>query len=375
MKISGGAVIVNSQTIEPPKNRVETPLQSALFHDFEVAICGENKRTIKAAELLAQRLTSNFSMTYRVGLASGSEIPDVINRKTQFQNHDFVLVNGDKNLSIPKIIVLDESKGRNGVGGMNDQQNVIARVGIKESCVGSDQPYFNLYSELEIASFIEQFFKGKASQRQLLGLVLAGGESRRMKTDKALVRVEGQSLLQRSIKVLSPFVKEVFISARPGQRNQAQTDGVPVITDRLDGFGPFGGILSALLFRPQNPWLVIACDLPNLDPTTLERLLLNRCPLKHATVYISETDGLPEPLCAVYEPRSFTRLLEHLAIGDYGLRKMLMNSRIKELQNCHQNSLFNLNTPEDLQTLRNLQLPNAEKCKTQQSSLTTWKTQ
>jgi molybdopterin-guanine dinucleotide biosynthesis protein A len=77
-----------------------------------------------------------------------------------------------------------------------------------------------------------------------------------------------------------------------------------VIVDEHDDAGPIAGIAAAQTAHPAAAWLVVACDLPFLGAATLEHLVSHRDPARAATAYRSAHDGLPEPLCAIWEPAS-----------------------------------------------------------------------
>jgi molybdopterin-guanine dinucleotide biosynthesis protein A len=81
------------------------------------------------------------------------------------------------------------------------------------------------------------------------------------------------------------------------------------IVDRHADVGPLAGIVAAQLEYPGVAWLVVACDLPFLDQITLEHLIRARQPERAATAYRSNWDGLPEPLCTIYEPKSAEAIL------------------------------------------------------------------
>jgi len=111
--------------------------------------------------------------------------------------------------------------------------------------------------------------------REVYGLVLAGGQSRRMGRDKALLLRDGQSQLAHMVSLLDAVVDRVFVSARSEQTADAERSRFELIVDRYDDMGPVAGILSALQEYPEVDWLVVACDLPNIDDSTLRFLLEN----------------------------------------------------------------------------------------------------
>jgi molybdopterin-guanine dinucleotide biosynthesis protein A len=183
----------------------------------------------------------------------------------------------------------------------------------------------------------------------IFGLVLAGGRSRRMNTDKAALFVDGYSQLERSVNLLKRVCDEVFVSVRNDQGDDPLRSRYPLIIDRFDDAGPLAGILSAQLDHPERTWLVVACDLPLLDEESLRFLIRNRDATKFATAYRSSTDELPEPLCAIYEPHSHKSLVESLEQNRFCPRKILINSDIELLQQPNADALDNMNTPEDLE--------------------------
>jgi len=105
--------------------------------------------------------------------------------------------------------------------------------------------------------------------------------------------------------------------------------------------------------HPEAAWLVSACDLPFLDPATLATLVSQRNPLKIATAFKSANDGLPEPLCAIWEPRARQRLLQAAGINSGCPRKVLIESAPLLLDLANERALDNANTPEDFEAARN----------------------
>ena len=183
---------------------------------------------------------------------------------------------------------------------------------------------------------------------KLYGLVLAGGRSRRMGRDKALLERDGQTQLQYAFSLLKDLTDRQFVSTRADQQDDPERQRFPQIVDRYDDLGPVAGILSALETQPDTAWLVIACDLPNLDKRTLEYLVENAAREKPFTAYRSSHDGLPEPLCAIYRSRSAAIIRAFIADGIVCPRKMLIRSDSDLLDQPNPAALDNVNTPDDL---------------------------
>lgn len=180
----------------------------------------------------------------------------------------------------------------------------------------------------------------------LNGLVLAGGKSKRMGTDKDLIKWHGKEQRYHVADMLENFCEEVFVSCRSEQEKDIDV-AYKRLPDTFLNMGPFGGILSALRSQRDKAWLVVACDMPLLNEATVRFLIANRDAQKIATTYQSPHDGLPEPLVTIWEPDSYPVLLSFLGMGNTCPRKVLMNNDVLMLQSAHPETLMNVNTPEE----------------------------
>lgn len=172
-----------------------------------------------------------------------------------------------------------------------------------------------------------------------------------MQRDKAALAYGGEVQTARAFRLLEPHCERVFLSNRSEQADWPGHAGFPQIHDDR-GEGPLAGILCAMRTAPGRAWLVLACDLPYLDPATLAHLVANRDRARIATAYKSAHDGKPEPLCAIYEPAGLDALQ---AIFDGGLhcpRRALMQSDIRLLEPINPAALDNVNNPEDYEAAR-----------------------
>jgi len=168
-----------------------------------------------------------------------------------------------------------------------------------------------------------------------------------MQRDKAALTYHGRTQLDWAVAVLQPHVSRVFISVRPDQTNDSIRARYEQIVDTREGLGPAAGIVAAQARFPQAAWLVLACDLPFLDESTLAHLIFARQPQRLATAYRSSHDGLPEPLCAIYEPASREPLLAYIASGKQCPRKFLINADTQLIDEPNPRALDNVNTPEE----------------------------
>ena len=186
-----------------------------------------------------------------------------------------------------------------------------------------------------------------ADAAPLYGLILAGGSSSRMHRDKAALRYRGRSQLERAFELAGRHVSTVFVSVRTDQTADPTRAQRPMIVDCVAGTGPIVGIRSALAAYPRAAWLVLACDLPFLSDAALSQLLRERDAASLATAYRSAHDGLPEPLCAVWEPAAAAPLAAYQAGGADCPRKFLIRHTTHLLEPLDRRALDNINTPEE----------------------------
>jgi len=182
------------------------------------------------------------------------------------------------------------------------------------------------------------------------GLLLAGGQSRRMGSDKALLVRDGKSQLEHIGILLGDVCDRVFVSTRQDQQAEPERRRFEQIVDRYQDIGPVAGILSAMDEYPDVDWLVVACDLPNVDAQTLNFLLEHRSRDLPFTAFRSSYDDLPEPLCAVYRSGSDGLVREFVTDGITCPRKILIRSDTLLLDQPNPVALDNVNTPDDLES-------------------------
>jgi molybdopterin-guanine dinucleotide biosynthesis protein A len=181
---------------------------------------------------------------------------------------------------------------------------------------------------------------------ELFGLVLAGGASKRMGRDKAALAYRGQTQLARTFDLVSRHCARTFVSVRREQTEDPSRAGYPQILDVIENAGPIAGIAAAQAAHPDVGWLIVACDLPFLDDAAIELLVAQRG--NHPiTAYRSTHDGLPEPLCAIYEPSTRAGILDAITCGRHCPRKFVIASGVPLLEQPDPSALDNVNTPEE----------------------------
>jgi molybdopterin-guanine dinucleotide biosynthesis protein A len=181
----------------------------------------------------------------------------------------------------------------------------------------------------------------------LSGVLLAGGRSRRMGADKALIKLKGKELYTFGLELLSGFCEDILISAPEGLVHH---DTYPVISDEFPGKGPMGGIVTCMK-KAIHPWcLILSCDMPFMDPQII-RLLIRE--MENDYCVPCGKSGHPEPLAGIYS-RNLTGLFEEMIhTGDLKIQNLLTRSKGRIIDLNEQGidpgrSFFNINTPGDL---------------------------
>jgi molybdopterin-guanine dinucleotide biosynthesis protein A len=225
---------------------------------------------------------------------------------------------------------------------------------VKEAIPNWQQlPILSLDETNDILSFFEK--QMEKSVPALNGLVLAGGKSVRMGYDKSSIAWHGKEQRYYIADLLKNFCNDVFISCRAEQQDEIDTN-YKTLPDTFIDLGPYGAILSAFREKPGTAWLVVASDLPLLDPNALQLLIEHRNSSAVATTFESPYDGLPEPLITIWEPKAYPILLSFLSQGYTCPRKVLRNNDVHIVKAENEDALMNVNTQEELEKVKNILL-------------------
>ncbi|EIJ37645.1 molybdopterin-guanine dinucleotide biosynthesis protein A [Galbibacter orientalis DSM 19592] len=181
------------------------------------------------------------------------------------------------------------------------------------------------------------------STGKLYGLVLAGGLSTRMKTDKGLIAYHGVPQRTYLYKLLKEVCDEAYISIRKEQENEFTSEEKLIIDEDVYK-GPFNGILSAHHFDKNSAWLIIACDLPLINKRAIKQLIVERDVNSIATVFTTSTKEMPEPLCAIWEAEGLKQAEVFIAAQkSFAPIKFLRNSNVKIVKPLQDDVLLNVN--------------------------------
>jgi molybdopterin-guanine dinucleotide biosynthesis protein A len=178
-------------------------------------------------------------------------------------------------------------------------------------------------------------------------LILAGGKSKRMGRDKALIeRPDSTRQLDHIIALARSISSDILISTNTPE---IVTNGTPILPDLNPGDGPLGALASFHQSYPAESVLLIGCDLFLLDNETITHLIESHSSEQAASSYKSRIDGRPEPLCAIYEPTALSKAPQALANNEFCARHFLesLDPNLLDLDNPV--ALDNANTPADLE--------------------------
>jgi molybdopterin-guanine dinucleotide biosynthesis protein A len=202
------------------------------------------------------------------------------------------------------------------------------------------------------------------------GFVQAGGGSTRFGSDKALMLLDGKTMLQRTGELLASVCQDVTIVAGAGKYADAPW---PVIADRWPGQGPLGGILTALhrlsetdsanetgdgAGDPCSFALILSCDMPFLT-TEFLRFLTDRALSSKAAVIVPEASRRLEPLCACWCSAAVSAIQAAFDAGGRKVTEAMKHVSMEVLDEADwkrfdtDGRLFwNMNTPADYEEAR-----------------------
>jgi molybdopterin-guanine dinucleotide biosynthesis protein A len=185
------------------------------------------------------------------------------------------------------------------------------------------------------------------------GIVLCGGQSRRMGSSKALLPFGGETMLQRVVRLLGTVVSPIAVVGAPQQTLPDLPDDVAITFDDREGRGPLEGLRAGLRALPDRVGIayVTSCDVPLFVPDFARRMIDL---LGDHDVAVMEIDGFAHPLSAVYRRATLPHvevLLAQDRLRPVYLFDMVRTRRVQPAEVSDVDpqllTLRNLNTPED----------------------------
>lgn len=184
---------------------------------------------------------------------------------------------------------------------------------------------------------------------KITGIILAGGKSQRMGTDKGLLNLNGQTFMQHICDALQPIVGSniLIVSAN----KDYDLLGFSRVEDIVENKGPVGGLYTALNESKTKINLVLSVDVPMVSTELLEWLVKNHS----ETFMVTQTknEGKTNPLIGVYDRSMGTVFGEHLAGNQLKLQQVIENvmHQTIEVPEKWKDQVQNINTQEEYQNL------------------------
>ena len=216
-----------------------------------------------------------------------------------------------------------------------------------------------------VAEFIEKYqfytakiisknhFTSNKTETDLIGIALCGGESRRMKTDKAVLNYGTEPQWKKVHQLLVPFCKKVVISINEKQwEDWAKVEEHEFVLDheKYMNHGPLTGILSVIEKFPQSALMIVGTDFPFLKLENLIHLNNQRNHSYEAVCFKKE--GFVQPLVSIIEREAIVKLLDFYKLGNDSLRKFLEEIKTKYIELSDNQFLDNINTESEFKILK-----------------------
>jgi len=186
--------------------------------------------------------------------------------------------------------------------------------------------------------------------RNITGIVLAGGKSSRMGSDKGLLTINSKMFIVRVIDALKPLVDDIIIVSNNKTYDQF---GYQRVTDIFKDSGPLAGLYSGLYHSETEFNLVLSCDIPMITTEVLYKLV--DTDYKNYDVVQIQSEHKTMPLIAIYKKTCLNKCLELLKQGERRLRFAVsqLNTKTIIIDSEWSKLVRNINTVEQLIDVRN----------------------
>ena len=185
-------------------------------------------------------------------------------------------------------------------------------------------------------------------EKNITGIVLAGGKSSRMGSDKGLLKIDDTTFIERIIEAMKPLVNQIIIVSNNPEYDQF---GYTRIEDDIKDSGPLAGLYSGLKHSNSEFNLILSCDIPLIKTEMLKMLV--EADYKNNEVTQIECNGKTMPLIAIYQKKCMHKCLELLQQGERRLRIAVNQMKTNTILIDTEFDVFvqNINTKEDVKTI------------------------
>lgn len=189
----------------------------------------------------------------------------------------------------------------------------------------------------------------------ITGIILSGGKSSRMKTDKAFLKLGSKTMIEELISRLEKKFSRLMIIAN--DRERYKRFGIELVEDIVPDKGPLGGIYTGLVVSRDDYNFIFACDMPFLNQDLIQ-YMIGEVEDGGYDVIIPEWEGRLQPLCAIYSKECIKPIENELSRNNLKITDFLkyVKARVlneKEISQfiSSQHFFANINTPQDFYTL------------------------
>ena len=196
----------------------------------------------------------------------------------------------------------------------------------------------------------EKYIVSKA-EKDLVAVILCGGQSKRMGGDKSLIDYHGLPQGHFMFELLSKLNIPVYISCRKDQVDQFLE--MPLIVDQYDKIGPMGGLLSAFEKLPNHAIFLVGCDYPLIEEEDLNRLLQRRNQSKVLTM-LTESPSQIEPALCIYEPYLELKVRQEYHNKNFSLRQLIEGLEHEIVFPSHPDNLMQANTKSEMNEIKRI---------------------
>jgi Molybdopterin-guanine dinucleotide biosynthesis protein A len=187
----------------------------------------------------------------------------------------------------------------------------------------------------------------------LLGVILCGGESKRMGADKGLLPIRNTIWAKHMHEKLAYLHIPVVYSINPRQALAYREEIVPelLVVDNVDVNGPLKGLLSVHQHYPGKDLLLLACDMLDLDAFTIQTLVQEYQRDNQYDFYVFQDDNFAQPFCGIYTRTGLAKVYGRIMIGrldNFSLQAVLDEGHTLRLPIKNQQVFRNYNSNADL---------------------------
>ena len=186
------------------------------------------------------------------------------------------------------------------------------------------------------------------NKNNITGIILAGGKSSRMGSDKALLKINNTTFIEKIIVVMQPYVDEIIIISDNINHDRFNTRREE---DFVKDAGPLAGLLTGLNHAKHENVLALSCDIPLISEIVIETLI-NQADDDYEVNQI-ESDGKTMPLIAIYKKSCYQSIFRFLQNDERRLRVAVNSFKVKtiKLNLKDKNLVENINTKQQLEAL------------------------